>query len=263
MPSRFGRSASCAVGRFGRGRGFRRALHRRRANARVGSQAPATASGFCFGRTCTHKLCVLGPEGTCVGAANQPAPAVRTACTTVPTVAVVPTVVVPAVVVPTGVHRGLHASLSVSVRVARIDPATSISAGSGRPALPKGRELAVAWIAPAGTLKAVASRGGGGERSDRGQEQNGGESSEHKSAHGRSSTLWVLMLNVAHTEMFLAIWGNQAFVQSGQNLDKSVSSHSHKSCQRARNTLIAITLMMSTKKAETSGRMMKAFGDGP
>ena len=33
--------------------------------------------------------------------------------------------------------------------------------------------------------------------------------------------------------------------------------------QKARNTLIAITLMMSTKKAETNGKMMKAFGDGP
>jgi hypothetical protein len=37
-----------------------------------GRKPQQTASGFCFGRTCTHKLCVLGPEGTVVTAANQP-----------------------------------------------------------------------------------------------------------------------------------------------------------------------------------------------
>jgi hypothetical protein len=46
--------------------------------------------------------------------------------------------------------------------------------------------------------------------------------------------------------------------QTADRFAKSSASH-----QKERNTLIAITLMMSTKKAETNGKMMKAFGEGP
>ena len=63
-------------------------------------------------------------------------------------------------------------------RVARIDSASGSGAGSGRHALVAGRELAIAWIAPAAALEAIASRDRRRDGSNRGQNRNGEESGD-------------------------------------------------------------------------------------
>ena len=90
------------------------------------------------------------------------------------------------------IRRAMRSVLVVPLareRVTRVDPAIGAGAGSGRPALAKGRKRAIARIAPVSAAEAVARRFGGRERSDGGQDQSGGEGGEHKTAHGRTSLL--------------------------------------------------------------------------